>query len=527
MEGVENNIPANNVYFILRQLYTKHINTDLATGVKYSNEEVIMKILIADDNPDDRILAIRELKKEFRDFEVKEVLSEKDLVEALENFDFNAVITDYRLRWGTGFDVLAKIRELYPYTPIILLTFTGDEEIAVSAIKAGFDDYVLKSKKHIVKLPLAVKNAIEKKKHEVELIKSYERLTESEKKYRELWENANDMLYIHDLEGNFLEANRMALETFGYSKDEITEHNIADILDSEYVDVVMRMLNEIVETKKPTETFEVLCRTKDGREIWAEVRARPILKNGEIAAIQGIARDVTERKTHEREIERLNRILKLVNEINNLIVRERELEDLLSKTAELLSEQYCSAYIGMISEGRMRFYLSELDNSECVRIAINEKRYIDLLPGEHPENCPLIELHGELYALTIPMMVDDSVKGVLVVHSEREFMEDEREMLIILSGDLAFAVRAHEVFEERKKAYEQIERNIEQFAFLIDKIRNPLTAIVLISERVPEEEREKIHENIERINHILRELDRGWVESELIREFLRKSFESE
>ncbi len=175
----------------------------------------------------------------------------------------------------------------------------------------------------------------------------------------------------------------------------------------------------------------------------------------------------------------------------------------------------------------MKFYLSDLENSECVRIAISEKRYINLRPGSHPENCPLIELHGELYALTIPMAINSDIRGVLAIHSEREFMEDEKEMLVVLSGDLAFAVRAHEIFEERKKAYEQIEKNIEQFAMLIDKIRNPLTAIALISEKNPDEEKSKIHENIERINQILRQLDRGWAESELVREFLRKSFDAE
>lgn len=486
-----------------------------------------MKILIADDNPDARDLAIRELKKEFEELEIREVLCERNLINALENFDFDAVITDYRLRWGTGFDVLRKIRDACPYTPVILLTFTGDEEIAVSALKSGFDDYVLKSREHIVRLPFAVKNAIEKRKHERELVRSYERLTESEKKYRELWENANDMLYIHDLDGKFLEANRMALEIFGYSANEIAERGINDILDLKYQDVAMEKLKELISTKKPTETFEVLCKTRDGQEVWLEVRARPILKNGEIVSIQGIARNVTERKMHEQEIERLNRILKLVNEINNLIVRERKLEDLLSGTAQLLNDHYCSAYIGVVSEGGMKFYLSDLENSECVRIAISEKRYINLRPGSHPENCPLIELHGELYALTIPMAINSDIRGVLAIHSEREFMEDEKEMLVVLSGDLAFAVRAHEIFEERKKAYEQIEKNIEQFAMLIDKIRNPLTAIALISEKNPDEEKSKIHENIERINQILRQLDRGWAESELVREFLRKSFDAE
>lgn len=67
---------------------------------------------------------------------------------------------------GNRFDVLKKVREVSPYIPVIMLTLTGREEIAVKALKLGFDDYVLKSREDIVRLPIAVKSAIEKKKRE-------------------------------------------------------------------------------------------------------------------------------------------------------------------------------------------------------------------------------------------------------------------------------------------------------------------------------------------------------------------------
>ncbi len=131
-----------------------------------------------------------------------------------------------------------------------------------------------------------------------------EELRRLEERYRDLWENANDIFYLHDLEGWFLDANRKALETFGYSKDDIGKVNIKDILVGDYAEIAYRKISEIIQTGKPTEAFELLCRSRDGRLIWVEVRPRPVFEDGKIVAIQGVARDITEKK---RMIEELNK----------------------------------------------------------------------------------------------------------------------------------------------------------------------------------------------------------------------------
>ncbi|MCM2466613.1 PAS domain S-box protein [Methanoculleus oceani] len=82
--------------------------------------------------------------------------------------------------------------------------------------------------------------------------------------------------------------------------------------------------------------------------------------------------------------------------------------------------------------------------------------------------------------------------------------------------------RKHEE-QLRQQAFEQIERNIEQFAILGDHIRQPLQVILGMTELLEEETAvERIQEQVERINSYVRELDRGWIESRQVREFLRK-----
>jgi PAS domain S-box-containing protein len=128
-------------------------------------------------------------------------------------------------------------------------------------------------------------------------------LRESEKKYRELWENAGDVLFIIDLEGNFLEANRTARELFGYNKEEVKKLNLRDVVDENYLPVIYQEIEKIINSKRSEIlNLEVLCYTKDGKAVWMESRAKPIIDKGRIIAIQGIARDITERKKMEEAI---------------------------------------------------------------------------------------------------------------------------------------------------------------------------------------------------------------------------------
>jgi signal transduction histidine kinase len=76
--------------------------------------------------------------------------------------------------------------------------------------------------------------------------------------------------------------------------------------------------------------------------------------------------------------------------------------------------------------------------------------------------------------------------------------------------------------EERARAYDQIGRNIEQFAVLVDSIRNPLTVIVGRADMGYGEDMRIIADQAERIESIIKRLDKGWIESEKVRQLLKK-----
>src|SRR5207244_12952384 len=101
----------------------------------------------------------------FRSFPNSQFRHVKDLptlISALEARPCDLVITDYQLLWTDGIGVLNTIKDRWPECPVIMFTGTGNEEIAVRAMKAGLDDYVLKGPRHYARLPSAAHLALER-----------------------------------------------------------------------------------------------------------------------------------------------------------------------------------------------------------------------------------------------------------------------------------------------------------------------------------------------------------------------------
>jgi len=125
-----------------------------------------------------------------------------------------------------------------------------------------------------------------------------EALRISEERYRELFENANDIVFMTDLEGNFTSINKAGERLTGYQREEVPGKNFSDVVPAEYLGLARRMLQEKLANKTPT-TYELEILTKDGRRIHEE---KP-------TGIQGIARDITERRRAQDALRKSNEAL--------------------------------------------------------------------------------------------------------------------------------------------------------------------------------------------------------------------------
>ncbi|MEO8574666.1 MAG: PAS domain S-box protein, partial [Pyrinomonadaceae bacterium] len=137
---------------------------------------------------------------------------------------------------------------------------------------------------------------ISERKHAIE------NLEESESRYRNLFENANDIIYVHDLDGNYISLNRAAEEVIGYPREEALRMNMKQIAAPDHVKKARQQLKKKIKGVEQT-GYEMDCITKDGRRLTLEINSTTIRKDGVAIGVQGIARDVTERRQAERALQ--------------------------------------------------------------------------------------------------------------------------------------------------------------------------------------------------------------------------------
>ncbi len=141
--------------------------------------EEALKILFLEDNPHDEELSRRELSKAGLRFTARRARSRDEFVRDLQAFSPDLILLDYSLPGFGGMQALNSVRESASGTPCIIVTGSINEETAVDCIKAGAYDYVLKQ--NIVRLPSAVRGALEKRRLARERDKLEEQLRQSQK----------------------------------------------------------------------------------------------------------------------------------------------------------------------------------------------------------------------------------------------------------------------------------------------------------------------------------------------------------
>ncbi|MEO7659191.1 MAG: PAS domain S-box protein, partial [Pyrinomonadaceae bacterium] len=123
-------------------------------------------------------------------------------------------------------------------------------------------------------------------------------LRESEERYRELVENATDIMYTLDLKGNFTSINRAAEKITGYTQEESQTLSTTRLVAPEYREIAAQNIAARL-AGKDVSGYEIDIIAKDGRRIALDVNTRIIYANAVPIGVQGIARDITDRKQVE------------------------------------------------------------------------------------------------------------------------------------------------------------------------------------------------------------------------------------
>jgi PAS domain S-box-containing protein len=165
----------------------------------------------------------------------------------------------------------------------------------------------------------------------IERERAVEALLASENRYRELFENANDLVYSHDLEGRLQSVNRAFELVLGYSRQEALGKQDDDFVAPDHVGLGREMTARKLATGEPT-VYELDLLSKDGRRVPVEISSRLLVDNGRPVAVQVIARDVRERRRAETELRRREAILDAVSVAAEKLLRIPASADVIDAT---------------------------------------------------------------------------------------------------------------------------------------------------------------------------------------------------
>jgi len=163
------------------------------------------------------------------------------------------------------------------------------------------------------------------------------RFHEIEERYRALLDRSIYCVYVHDLEGRFLDANDATLNLLGYRRDEIGSLNFASILDEDQLPEAYENIKVLSKTGASKEAHVYRLRKKSGEHVWVEADAAVIYRQGKPYAIQGVGKDVTgQRRAEEALRESENKYRRLFDDSVDAIFITSRKGDVLDANPALL-----------------------------------------------------------------------------------------------------------------------------------------------------------------------------------------------
>lgn len=329
------------------------------------------------------------------------------------------------------------------------------------------------------------------------------RLRESEERYKTTFERTGTAMLIIDENTVISKVNEEFERLSGFKKEEI--EGKVSWTQLVHLDDLKNMQKYHLDRRSSgsaPKKYEFRAIDKKGniKDIFITVDVLPGT-NQSVASLLDI--------TH---LKKLNKLLKALSEINELVAREKYPNFVLKTASEKLNTVYEGVLTSIMvdeklipvdAEGKKTFS-GFISNCPSIIEAMKGNSSISKVNHQSCKKCP-IESYN--YVISIPLVHKRTRHGVITIHSKSEFSEGEIMLLKKLSSNIAFALSSYQVAKERKKAFDQLAVNLMQFETSADRLRNPLAVISSALELKSELETGRIldivEENVERIKNEL------------------------
>jgi PAS domain S-box-containing protein len=266
----------------------------------------LIRVLYIDDNPADLELVCAALEKKHGGFKVTTAATRQQFETYLHQDTFDLVLSDFNILGYTGLEVLGEVQKYLPLLPVVLVTGTGSEEIAIEALKSGAADYVIKTSDHIKRLPYTLLSVLEGKRLQLETTQTQEKLLRSEERLKLALSGADLGMWDWNLVTGELAVDHRWVEMLGYRLGEL-EQNSALWQKLVHPDDLQRLgppFHAHLKGETPLWDAERRLLHKSGDWIWIQVRAKVTERDaaGKPLRMTGTHLNISERKQAELEL---------------------------------------------------------------------------------------------------------------------------------------------------------------------------------------------------------------------------------
>jgi PAS domain S-box-containing protein len=309
-----------------------------------------------------------------------------------------------------------------------------------------------------------------------DLKQSHEALKKAEEKYRRIFEDSKDMVYITSVDGEVLDVNQAGVDLFGYgSKEEMLQVYVRDtFLNPEDR---KRFRNEI-RKEWFVKDFEVKLKRKDGTPIDVLITANARRDDsGKIISYEGIIKDISDRKGMEEKLVQRTRELEILYDMSGLINQSLDLDTvlrtalekalsvtgfeagaihLLKEDGETLELKYHIGQSDILAENIKYFKIGEGVAGKAVQLKRPMTFSIDEYPT--PRIIPILREEGIQSFVGIPLLAKNKAIGSLTLTSQsiHQFTQREINLLESLGNQIGLALENVRLFEETKKRLDEL-----------------------------------------------------------------------
>jgi len=277
-----------------------------------------MRFLLIDDSPAEREQLVRVIQHVYPQAECMAIHGRQDFEAAMAQGGFDAVLTEHRLSWTDGLSLLSEVQAQYPHTPVVMLTASGSELLAVEGMRAGLSDYVPKT--HLHRLPEALQHSLERARQVIvaasrqpairmqQVTEAFEpsallgKMQRLQEQYRVVTENLHDAVHMVDRDGHIVFANPALARLTGYDVAELLGRPSTMLYAPDTVPPLLECQSQAWRGQEVSPYLQVQMVHKDGKRLAVEVSLATLSLDGQVVGRVAVARDITARLQLEAQL---------------------------------------------------------------------------------------------------------------------------------------------------------------------------------------------------------------------------------